>query len=111
MPLAMSRPWKHPGRGVYWPRTGVPKDLCKLVGKRKEKRSRQTRDPVEASGVMPKPSLKLRRRFFSAWVREKLSGSPEARANWALPWRELMDSSSLCNQTALPHVAVVFGKI
>ena len=48
MPLAMSRPWKHPSSGVYWLRKGVPEDLRKLVGKREEKRSLQTRDPAEA---------------------------------------------------------------
>jgi hypothetical protein len=48
MPLAMSRPWKHPGSGVFWLRKGVPKDLRKLVGKREKKRSLQTRDPAEA---------------------------------------------------------------
>jgi integrase len=48
MPLAMSRPWKHPQSGVFWLRKGVPEDLRKLVGKREEKRSLQTRDPVEA---------------------------------------------------------------
>jgi integrase len=48
MPLAMSRPWKHPNSGVYWLRRGVPEDLRVLVGKREEKRSLQTRDPVEA---------------------------------------------------------------
>jgi integrase len=48
MPLAMSRPWKHPNSGVYWLRKGVPEDLRALVGKREEKRSLQTRDPAEA---------------------------------------------------------------
>jgi integrase len=48
MPLAMSRPWKHPSSGVFWLRKGVPEDLRKLVGKREEKRSLQTRDPAEA---------------------------------------------------------------
>jgi hypothetical protein len=48
MPLAMSRPWKHPNSGVFWLRKGVPEDLRKLVGKREEKRSLQTRDPAEA---------------------------------------------------------------
>ncbi|WP_433995091.1 DUF6538 domain-containing protein [Afipia massiliensis] len=36
MPLAMSRPWKHPDSGVYWFRRGVPADLRALVGKRRE---------------------------------------------------------------------------
>jgi integrase len=44
----MSRPWKHPNSGVYWLRKGVPEDLRELVGKREEKRSLLTRDPVEA---------------------------------------------------------------
>jgi hypothetical protein len=48
MPLAMSRPWKHPSSGVFWLRKGVPEDLRKLIGKREEKRSLQTRDPAEA---------------------------------------------------------------
>ena len=48
MILAMSRPWKHPKSGVYWLRKRVPDDLQTLVGKREEKRSLQTRDPVEA---------------------------------------------------------------
>jgi hypothetical protein len=48
MPLAMSRPWKHPNSGLYWLRKGVPEDLRALVGKREEKRSLQTRDPTEA---------------------------------------------------------------
>lgn len=48
MPLAMSRPWKHPNSGFYWLRKGVPEDLRALVGKREEKRSLLTRDPVEA---------------------------------------------------------------
>jgi integrase len=48
MSLAMSRPWKHPKSGVYWVRKRVPDDLLKLVGKREEKRSLQTRDPGEA---------------------------------------------------------------
>lgn len=48
MPLAMSRPWKHPDSGVYWFRRGVPADLRALVGKREEKRSLQTKDPAIA---------------------------------------------------------------
>jgi integrase len=48
MPLAMSRPWKHPKTGIYWLRKGVPKALREVVGKREEKFSLQTRDPAEA---------------------------------------------------------------
>src|ERR1700761_4260359 len=48
MPLAMSRPWKHPKTGIYQLRKVVPDDLRKLVGKREEKLSLHTRDPAEA---------------------------------------------------------------
>jgi hypothetical protein len=48
MALAMSRPWKHPKTGVYWLRKRVPGDLHLRVGKREEKRSLKTRDPIEA---------------------------------------------------------------
>ncbi len=48
MPLAMSRPFKHPNSGVFWLRKGVPEDLRKIIGKREEKRSLKTRDPAEA---------------------------------------------------------------
>jgi hypothetical protein len=48
MPLAMSRPWKHPRSGVYYLGKGVREDLRVLVGKREEKRSLETRDPAEA---------------------------------------------------------------
>jgi hypothetical protein len=42
VPIAMSRPWKHPNSGVGWLRKGVPEDLRVLVGKGEEKRSLQT---------------------------------------------------------------------
>ncbi|WP_168204631.1 MULTISPECIES: DUF6538 domain-containing protein [unclassified Tardiphaga] len=48
MPLARSRPWKHPKTGIYWLRKRVPDGLLKLVGKREELRTLGTRDPAEA---------------------------------------------------------------
>jgi len=48
MPLAMSRPWKHPKTGIYLLRKAAPDDLRKLAGKREEKVSLRTRDPAEA---------------------------------------------------------------
>jgi hypothetical protein len=48
MPLAMTRPWMHPKTGIYQLRKAVPKELPGLVGKREEKLSRDTRDPVLA---------------------------------------------------------------
>ena len=46
MVLAMARPWKHPKTGIYWLRKGVPDDLRTAVGKREEKFSLKTRDPL-----------------------------------------------------------------
>ena len=48
MALSMSRPWKHPDSGYYWFRRRVPDDLRELIGKREERLSLGTRDPVEA---------------------------------------------------------------
>jgi hypothetical protein len=48
MALAMSRPWKHPKTGVYWLRKGISEALREAVGKREEKLSLHTKDPVEA---------------------------------------------------------------
>ncbi|MDA9478917.1 hypothetical protein XI03_31430 [Bradyrhizobium sp. CCBAU 65884] len=50
MPLAMSRPWKHPKTGIYWLRKRVPDELVGLVGKREELRTLGTRDPAVAKG-------------------------------------------------------------
>lgn len=44
----MSSPWKHPKTGVYWLRRRVPAHLVQLVGRREEKQSLRTKDPVEA---------------------------------------------------------------
>lgn len=48
MPLAMSRPWKHPKTGIYWLRKRVPNELITLVGKREELRTLRTKDPALA---------------------------------------------------------------
>jgi hypothetical protein len=48
MALSMSRPWKHPDSGFYWFRKRVPDDLRNLLGKREERFSLGTRDPIEA---------------------------------------------------------------
>lgn len=44
----MSRPWKHPDTGVYYYRRGIPDDLKDAIGRREEKRSLFTKDPVAA---------------------------------------------------------------
>jgi hypothetical protein len=48
MTLSMTRPWKHPDSGYYWFRKRVPDDLRNLIGKREERFSLGTRDPIEA---------------------------------------------------------------
>ncbi|TWB88468.1 hypothetical protein FBZ93_118148 [Bradyrhizobium macuxiense] len=63
MPLAMSRPWKHPKTGIYQLRKVVPDDLRKLVGKREEKLSLQTRDPAEAKVRHAKALAELEARW------------------------------------------------
>ena len=63
MPLAMSRPSKHPKTGIYQLRKVVPEDLRKLVGKREEKVSLQTRDPVEAKQRFAKALAELEARW------------------------------------------------
>jgi hypothetical protein len=114
MPLAVSRPWKHPSRGVYWLLKGVPEDLRKLVGKREEQRSRQTRDPVEAKRRHAEALAEIEGAELFCFLpgqEKSCPDRPKPGANWALSWRELIYSSSLCNQTVPPHIAVVFGKI
>ena len=63
MPLAMSRPWKHPKTGIYQLRKVVPDDLRKLIGKREEKLSLQTRDPAEAKVRHAKALAELEARW------------------------------------------------
>jgi integrase len=48
MPLAMSRPWKHPETGTYYFRKAIPADLQPVLGRRMEKQSLRTKDPAEA---------------------------------------------------------------
>src|ERR1700722_18042588 len=79
MPLAMSRPWKHPSSGVFWLRKGVPKDLRKLVGKREEKRSLQTRDPTEAKRRHAEALAEIEGRWASLRAGPKPLTEREAR--------------------------------
>jgi hypothetical protein len=78
MPLAMSRPWKHPNSGVYWLRKGVPEDLRALVGKREEKRSLQTRDPAEAKRRHAEALAEIESRWASLRVGPKTLTEIEA---------------------------------
>jgi hypothetical protein len=63
MALAMSRPFKHPATGIYWLRKRVPEDLRAVLGKREEKYSLKTRDPVEAKRAHAKALAALETRW------------------------------------------------
>jgi integrase len=65
MPLAMTRPWKHPATGIYWLRRRIPDDLRTLVGKREEKRSLGTRDPDEAKRLHAAALAALETQWFN----------------------------------------------
>ena len=63
MALAMSRPWKHPTTGIYWLRKRVPDELLAVVGKREEKFSLRTREPVEAKRLHAEALAALEQRW------------------------------------------------
>jgi hypothetical protein len=63
MPLAMSRPWKHPKSVVYWLRRAVPAELRRLVGKREEKQTLGTKEPAEAKRLHAKALADLEVRW------------------------------------------------
>ncbi|WP_309500898.1 MULTISPECIES: DUF6538 domain-containing protein [Bradyrhizobium] len=78
MPLAMSRPWKHPKTGIYQLRKAVPDDLRQLVGKREEKVSLQTRDPAEAKVRHAKALAELEARWANLRAGPKFLTEREA---------------------------------
>jgi hypothetical protein len=78
MPLAMSRPWKHPESGFYWLRKGVPEDLPLLAGKREEKRSLLTRDPIEAKKRHAEALAEIEARWANLRVGPKILSEREA---------------------------------
>jgi hypothetical protein len=78
MPLAMSRPWKHPKTGIYQLRKAVPEDLRKIVGKREEKVSLHTRDPGEAKQRFAKALAELEARWANLRTGPKLLTEREA---------------------------------
>lgn len=63
MVLRMTRPAAHPTTGIYLFRKRVPDALRKLVGKREEKISLKTRDPVEAKIAHAKVSAEVEQRW------------------------------------------------
>ncbi|SFM08200.1 DUF6538 domain-containing protein [Methylorubrum salsuginis] len=63
MALMTTRPWKHPKTGIYYLRRAVPADLLARVGKREEKISLGTKDPVRAKGLHASALLELEQRW------------------------------------------------
>jgi integrase len=95
MPLAMSRPWKHPQTGIYWLRKGVPEALREAVGKREEKVSLQTRDPVEAKQRHAEALAEVEKRWAnlragpkSLTEREAHQLAMAAHDNWLARYRD-----------------------
>ncbi len=87
MPLAMSRPWKHPDSGVYWFRRGVPADLRALVGKREKKRSLQTKDPAIAKKRHAEALAEVEIRWANLRSGPRLLSEREAH-ELASPWHD-----------------------
>jgi hypothetical protein len=79
----MARPWKHPKSVVFWGRQRVPDDLLKLVGRREQKRSLQTRDPGEAK----------RRLIGGGCVTQRTTPNPGAIIP-VIAWRRSLGRSS-----------------
>ena len=59
----MSSPWKHPKTGMYWVRRRVPSHLVDRVGKREEKKSLGTKDPVEAKRLYTQVNADIEARW------------------------------------------------
>ncbi|WP_369528365.1 DUF6538 domain-containing protein [Bradyrhizobium diazoefficiens] len=119
MPLAMSRPWKHPKSGIYQLRKAVPEDLRKLVGKREEKLSLDTRDPVEAKvrfakalaelearwanlRAGPKPltereALQLAAGSYDRWL-EQFRDNPSQQTSWDIAAGDLLFGTPLTRE-------------
>jgi hypothetical protein len=79
MPPAISRLWKHPSSGVFWLRKRLPEDLRKLIGKRKEKCSLHTRDPIEAKRRHAKALAEIEARWANLRSGPKALTEREAR--------------------------------
>ncbi|MGH8614215.1 MAG: DUF6538 domain-containing protein [Gammaproteobacteria bacterium] len=74
----MSRPWKHPKSGIYWFRKGVPEELRTAIGKREEKFSLKTRDPVEAKRFHAEALVALEQRWTNLRTPPKQISEREA---------------------------------
>lgn len=78
MSLMTTRPWKHPKTGIYYLRRAVPADLLALIGKREEKISLGTKDPVRAKSLHARALLELDERWTNLRAGRKLLSEREA---------------------------------
>lgn len=65
MGLRMPTPYRHRDSGIFWVRMRVPGDIAKLVGKREEKFSLGTHDPLEAKTAFLREMTRLEERWRS----------------------------------------------
>lgn len=66
----MSSPWKHPKTGMYWIRRRVPAHLVERIGKREEKKSLGTKDPVEAKRLYTQANAEIEARWANVGLGE-----------------------------------------
>ncbi|WP_244480628.1 DUF6538 domain-containing protein [Methylobacterium sp. Leaf399] len=103
-----TRPWKHPKTASYYLRRAVPLELRALVGKREEKVSLGTKDPIEAKRLHAVALMELEQRWAalrvgprrlsereahellpsstsagSATIERSRAGRPSGASNWA----------------------------
>jgi hypothetical protein len=78
MSLMTTRTWKHPKTGIYYLRRAVPADLLARVGKREEKISLGTKDPVRAKSFHARALLELDERWTNLRADPKLLSEREA---------------------------------
>ena len=78
MSLMTTRPWKHPKTGIYYLRRAVPADLLACIGKREEKISLGTKDPVRAKSLHARALLELDERWTNLRAGPKLLSEREA---------------------------------
>ncbi|NJL08290.1 MAG: site-specific integrase [Methylacidiphilales bacterium] len=108
----MARPWKHPKTGVYWFRKAVPAHLRKLVGKREEKVSLETKDPGRAKLLHMQKAVEVEERWARLAAGPRRLGRRQVEALAGEAYRAVVASSAEVadNLNSLPRLGVV-GKL